>query len=77
MTTLQTADKVLKDYYLGVLQEQMNKGMGVFYSMIDKTSEYVYGKDVKKIFSTGHIPRRFTNRLCILVQPKQSPELEA
>ncbi len=53
MTTLQTADKVLKDYYLGVLQEQMNKGMGVFYSMIDKTSEYVYGKDVKKIFSTG------------------------
>lgn len=53
MTTLQTADKVLKDYYLDVIQEQMNKGMGVFYSMIDKTSEYVYGKEVKKILSCG------------------------
>ena len=53
MTTLQTADKVLKDYYLDVIQEQMNKGMGVFYSMIDKTSEYVYGKDVRKILSCG------------------------
>ena len=53
MTTLKTADKVLKDYYLDVIQEQMNKGMGVFYSMIDKTSEYVYGKEVKKILSCG------------------------
>ena len=53
MTTLQTADKVLKDYYLDVIQEQMNKGMGVFYSMIDKTSEYVYGKEVKKILNCG------------------------
>lgn len=52
MTTLKTAEKVLKDYYLDVIQEQFNTGINPFYTAIEKTSEYVTGKQVKKIVNT-------------------------
>lgn len=53
MVTLQTADKALKDYYLGVIKEQLDVGTNPFLAMIEKTSEDVYGKEIKKIVTHG------------------------
>ena len=53
MVTLQTADKALKDYYLGVIKEQLDVGTNPFLAMIEKTSEAVYGKEIKKIVTHG------------------------
>lgn len=53
MVTLQTADKALKDYYLGVIKEQLDVGTNPFLGMIEKTSEDVYGKEIKKIVTHG------------------------
>ncbi len=53
MVTLETADKALKDYYLGVIKEQLDVGTNPFLAMIEKTSEDVYGKEIKKIVTHG------------------------
>ena len=53
MVILQTADKALKDYYLGVIKEQLDVGTNPFLAMIEKTSEDVYGKEIKKIVTHG------------------------
>ena len=49
MISISTADKVLKDYYLDVVSEQMNTSTSPFLAMVEKTSDYVFGKDVKKV----------------------------
>ena len=48
MVNIQTAEKLLKDYYLDVVREQFDTGVNAFYSMIEKTTENVYGNTVKK-----------------------------
>lgn len=53
MVTLQTADKALKDYYLGVIKEQLDVGTNPFLALVEKTSEDVYGKEIKKIVTHG------------------------
>lgn len=47
MITLQNADKALKDYYLQAVTTQLESQISPFYSAIEKSSNYVYGKDVK------------------------------
>ncbi len=53
MLNLTTADKALKDYYLDAITEQLNTGVNPIFSQIEKTSENVYGKTVKKIVTAG------------------------
>lgn len=47
MITLENADKALKDYYLQAVSAQLNDNVSPFFSAIEKTSNNVYGKDVK------------------------------
>ncbi|MBO7187481.1 MAG: phage major capsid protein [Clostridia bacterium] len=49
MLNLTTADKALKDYYLDAISEQLNTGVNPIFAQIEKTSENVYGKTIKKI----------------------------
>lgn len=53
MLNLTTADKALKDYYLDAVTEQLNTGVNPVFAMIEKTSENVYGKTIKKIVTAG------------------------
>lgn len=53
MVTLNTADKALKDYYLDVIADQLNTGANPFLAMVEKTTEDVYGKEIKKVVSYG------------------------
>lgn len=51
--TLQNADKALQSYYLDAVSEQLNNQINPFFAMIEKNSEDVYGKDVRKIIKYG------------------------
>lgn len=53
MITLSNADSVLKDYYLDVVNAQLNSDVSPFYSAIVKTSANVFGKDVKMAIAKG------------------------
>lgn len=53
MVTLNTADKALKDYYLDVIADQLNTGANPFLAMVEKTTEDVYGKEIKKVVTYG------------------------
>lgn len=47
MITIQNADAALKDYYLDAVTAQLNDGISPFFTAIEKSAGYVYGKDVK------------------------------
>lgn len=47
MITIQNADKALKDYYLEAISSQLNENISPFFSAIEKSSDSVFGKDVK------------------------------
>ena len=47
MITITNADKALKDYYLQAITAQLNDNISPFFSAIEKTTEGVYGKEVK------------------------------
>lgn len=49
---LTNADSVLKSYYLDVVTEQLDN-FNPFFASIKKSTEDVYGKDVKKLISYG------------------------
>ncbi len=53
MVNLQTADNVLKTFYLDAVTEQLDSKVSPFFSMIEKTSAYVNGKGVAKVVRTG------------------------
>ena len=44
MITLSNASEALKTIYLGVIAEQLNNKINPFLSVIEKTSNNVYGK---------------------------------
>ncbi len=48
MVTTNTADGVLKSYYLGVVSEQLDKTANPFLAAIKKTTSDVWGREVKK-----------------------------
>ena len=50
---LTNADNALKSYYLEAVSEQLNNKISPFYSLIKKTSDDVWGKDVKKLVIHG------------------------
>ncbi len=53
MISLQTADNVLKSYYLDAVKDALDTKTSPFLAMVERTSENVYGKDVKKVVRVG------------------------
>ena len=53
MVTLQTADNVLKDFYLDAIAREIDGKVSPFFSMIEKSSTNVVGKSVSKLVKTG------------------------
>ena len=53
MITTQTADSVLKSYYLGVVSEQLDKTVNPLLAEIKKTTSDVWGRDVRKAVRFG------------------------
>lgn len=53
MITLYNADAALKDYYLDVVNAQLNSEVSPFYNAITKTSSNVFGRDVKMAICKG------------------------
>ena len=53
MVTTQTADNVLKSYYLDVVSEQLNKSVNPLLAAISQTSSDVWGRDVRKTVRYG------------------------
>ncbi len=53
MLTIASADAALKDYYLDAINVQLNGEVSPFFNAIAKTSENVYGKNVRLAISKG------------------------
>ncbi len=53
MVTTQTADNVLKSYYLGAVADQLNKSVNPFLAKIKQTASDVWGRDVRKAVRVG------------------------
>lgn len=53
MVTTQTADNVLKSYYLDVVSDQLDKSANPLLAAILKTSSDVWGRDVRKTVRYG------------------------
>ncbi|MBD5636772.1 MAG: phage major capsid protein [Clostridia bacterium] len=53
MVTTQTADKVLKSYYLSAVTDQLNKSVNPFLAQIKQTASDVWGRDVRKAVRVG------------------------
>ncbi len=53
MVTISNADKALKTFYLGVLQDQLNVGINPLLAKIGQTTADVWGKEIKKLAPYG------------------------
>ncbi len=53
MISLSTASNALKTIYLGVIAEQLNTKINPFLAAVEKTSDSVFGKEVKKLITYG------------------------
>ncbi len=53
MITISNADAALKDYYLDAVNAQLNGEVSPFFNAIAKSSENVFGKDVKLTIAKG------------------------
>lgn len=53
MVTTQTADNVLKSYYLSAVTDQLNKNVNPFLAQIRRTTSDVWGRDVRKTVRVG------------------------
>lgn len=51
--TIKTTDTALKTYYLDAIAEQLNDYVNPFFSAIEKTTQNVYGKEVRKLCTHG------------------------
>lgn len=54
MITIENADKALKSYYLDAISAQLNEGISPFFAAIEKSTNNVFGKDVKMLVTAGH-----------------------
>ena len=52
--TLLSADKALKTAYLDVVSNYLDYGVNPFFAKIKKTSDNVWGKEIKKLIRMGH-----------------------
>ena len=53
MVTTQTADNVLKSYYLSAVTDMLNKSVNPLLAQIQKTTSDVWGRDVRKTVRIG------------------------
>ena len=53
MVTLSSADSVLKSYYLDAISETLNTKISPFLAKIERTTENVVGKEVRKTLRVG------------------------
>ncbi len=53
MVTLETANKALKEVYLGVVAEQLNTGVNPLLARINQTTSDVWGKEIRKLAPFG------------------------
>lgn len=53
MVSLVTAESALKDFYLGVITEQLNTGINPLLARIKQSTEDVWGKEIRKVASYG------------------------
>ena len=53
MVTLETADKALKQVYLGVVADQLNLGVNPFLSKVRQSTADVWGKEIVKLVPYG------------------------
>lgn len=53
LVTIDNADSVLKSFYLDAITESLNMKVNPFLAQIERTSENVVGKDVKKLLRIG------------------------
>ena len=49
MVTLETADKALKEVYLGIVADQLNVTVNPFLAKIKQSTNDVVGKDIVKL----------------------------
>ncbi len=81
MVTTQTADDVLKSYYLNAVSDQLNKSANPLLARIKQTTSDVWGRDVRKAVriginggisagtETGDLPKASGNRYAQFVAP--------
>ncbi len=81
MITTETADSVLKSYYLSAVADQLDKSANPLLAQIKKTTSDVWGKDVRKAVrfgvnggvgagsETGNLPGAGGNRYAQFVAP--------
>ena len=81
MITTQTADSVLKSYYLDAVSDQLDKSANPLLAQIKKTTSDVWGKDVRKVVrygvnggigagaETGNLPSANSNNYAQFVAP--------
>jgi hypothetical protein len=53
MVTLNSADGALKSFYLDAVTESLNTKINPFLAKIEHTSNYVTGKEVRKVLRVG------------------------
>ena len=53
MVTLNSADNVLKSFYLDAISESMNYKANPFFAKLERTASDVVGKDVRKVVRNG------------------------
>ena len=54
MVTLETADNALKSFYLDAVTDALNMKINPFLAEIEKTSQNITGKDIRKAFTPGY-----------------------
>lgn len=81
MINTETADSVLKSYYLSAVSDQLDKSINPFLAQLKKTTSDVWGKDVRKAVrfgvnggigagsETGSLPAAGGNRYAQFVAP--------
>ena len=60
MITLTNADAALKDYYLDAVSQQLNEDVSPFLNAVEKSSQYVSGKNAKCALINGDLNRIMT-----------------
>ena len=53
MVTIENVESILKDYYLDAINLQLSGEVSPFFNAIEKTSEYVVGKEVHQTIAAG------------------------
>lgn len=60
MVTLSNADAALKEYYLDAVTQELNQGVSPFFNAIEKSTQYIYGKNARCALIKGDMNRVVT-----------------